>query len=82
MDKWIAVEITPGLFPSERAVRLPTAEGEVSVFVSLNQLNEGEGLLKVLLLDEDEHHALVQLPSQSGSRVAKVPREAVRSTVG
>ncbi len=82
MDKWVSVQITPGLFPSERAIRLPTTEGEVSLFVSLSQLNEVEGLLRVLLLDEDEHHALVQLPSQGGSRVAKVLREAVRSTPG
>jgi len=40
MDKWIAVKITDGLFPSEGTVHLGTVDGEIAVFVSLNQLDE------------------------------------------
>lgn len=74
MDKWINVKITEGLFPSERTVCLATAEGDISVFVSSSQLDEAENALKVLLLDEDEKYALVQIPSQGGTTVVKVPK--------
>jgi hypothetical protein len=81
-DRWIRVEINPGLFPSERVVRIASAEGDIALFVSTRQLDEEARLLRVLLLDQDDEYALVQLPSQGGSRVAKVTRSEVRSLAG
>jgi hypothetical protein len=77
MDKWIVVTIGEGLFPNERTVQLPTVDGVVSLFVSVNQIDEARHALKVRVLDEDERYALVQVPSQGGGTVAKVERAAV-----
>jgi len=79
MDKWIAVKITDGLFPSERTVHFPTVEGEIAVFVSSSQLDEASRVLRVQLLDQDDEYALVQVPSQDGTTVAKVKRAEVLS---
>lgn len=76
---WIRVQITEGLFPSERAVELDTAEGKIQVFVSGSQLDEGRKALKVSLLDEDDRYVLVNLPSLGGGKVAKMPRGEVIS---
>ncbi len=69
-NRWISVSSTDGLFPTERTVRFQTVEGEVAVFVSSNQVDNGR--LRVLLLDEDETFALVQVPSHGGMTTAKV----------
>jgi hypothetical protein len=73
----LPVEVSDGLFPSERIAKFPTSEGDVSVFVGVHHL-EGSAL-RVTLLDQDENHALVEIPSQCGLTVAKVSREAVNS---
>jgi hypothetical protein len=78
MTSWIPVKITDGLFPSERTVQLPTTDGEISVFVSSSQLDEAKKELKVVLLDQDEQYALIQLPSQCDTTVAKVDRGLLR----
>lgn len=74
-NRLMAVKISDGLFPSERTVQFNTEEGDVSVFVSSNQLDGGR--LKVTLLDQDNSHALVQVPSQGGTTVAKVKLTAI-----
>ena len=79
-DVWMSVQIGPGLFPSERTVQFRAADGEeIAVFVSLRQVDEGKHILKVMLLDENAEFALVQVPSQSGPTVAKVPRRELRA---
>ncbi len=78
MDRWITVKIAAGLFPTERTVRFNTAEGEVSVFVSSTHVDEARTAMKVNVIDEDESFALVQVPSQSGLTVAKVPRSVLQ----
>ncbi|MDD9940634.1 MAG: hypothetical protein OXU20_06185 [Myxococcales bacterium] len=75
MSKWIQVRVDEGLFPSERTVHFDTVEGEISVFVSSNQLEAGK--LRVVVLDEDAEHALVQVQSHGGGTVAKVSRSNV-----
>jgi len=81
MDRWISVKnVARGLFPSERTVSLATEEGEISVFVSSNCIDEATNALKVELLDQDDKFALVQVPSQGGGTVAKVSREKVLSS--
>ena len=79
MNKWITVTIGAGLFPTERTVKFNTSEGEVSVFVSSSHVDEARTAMKVNVLDEDETHALVQVPSQGGLTVAKVPRNVLRA---
>jgi len=56
MDKWIAVKITDGLFSSERTVHFGTVDGEIAVFVSLNQLDEASRVLRIQLLDQDDEY--------------------------
>ncbi len=77
-ESWLQVSISDGLFPSERTVEFPTAEGDVSIFVSSSCLDEATRALKVELLDQDDLYALVQVPSQSGTTVAKVKRTELR----
>jgi hypothetical protein len=77
-DAWISVQIRPGLFPSERTVQFRAADGEeIAVFVSLSQIDEGKQTLRVTLLDENKEFALVQVPSQGGTTVVKVPRRDI-----
>jgi hypothetical protein len=74
----MTVQIAPGLFPSERVVKFHGSDGvEIAVFVSTTQVNEDKGALKVTVLDQNSEHALVQIPSQSGTRVAKISRRDV-----
>ena len=74
-NRWISVSSTEGLFPNERTVRFQTVDGEVAVFVSSNQVDADR--LRVLLLDEDETFALVQVPSHGGMTTAKVKKAAL-----
>jgi hypothetical protein len=74
MSKWIAVQVSAGLFPTERTVQFETVEGPVSLFVQSGQLDEQAKRLKVMILDQDDKYALVQVPSPSGTAVAKVLR--------
>lgn len=81
MDAWMSVQIGPGLFPTERTVQFRAADGEeIAVFVSLRQVDESKRTLRVTLLDENKEFALVQVPSQSGTTVAKVSRREIRPT--
>jgi hypothetical protein len=76
MDKrWISVEVSDGLFPSERTVQFKTTDGEVEVFVPLKQIDGNK--LTVDLLDQDTKFSLVQVPSQGGMTVAKVNNKAI-----
>jgi hypothetical protein len=78
-SRWLIVKkISPGLFPSERAVEVETADGNMSFFVSAVKLDEAKNTLRVTVLDEDSRHVLVQLPSQGGGTVAKIERSGVR----
>jgi hypothetical protein len=73
--RWIPVmKVTDGLFPSEKTVYINTVDGEVSVFVASARVNEAENRLNVVVLDEDATHSLIQVPSQGGTTIAKVPR--------
>jgi hypothetical protein len=74
-NRWMTVKISEGLFPSERTVKFATADGEVSVFVSSNQIEDSK--LRVTILDQDSEFALVQVPSQSGTTIAKVSRREI-----
>lgn len=78
MNKLICVKISAGLFPNENIARFNTIDGELSVFVSLNQVDEGAKTLNVVLLDEDNKHALLQIPTQSGDVITKVQRNMVK----
>jgi len=75
----LSVHILPGLFPTERAIRFKGSDGEeVSAFVSATQLNEADSVVRITVLEKDTNNALVQIPSQGGTRVAKVPLSEVR----
>jgi hypothetical protein len=77
---WLTVKsISAGLFASEYTVELATTEGDLQVFVSKHQVDEGKKALRVLLLDQDDSYALVQVPSQGGGSVAKVAKAGVLS---
>lgn len=78
MNKLTSVKISAGMFPTERTVCFDTTDGETSVFVSSNQVDEVRQALNVVLLDEDDTYALVQIPSQSGGTIAKVSRSMVK----
>lgn len=78
---WMSVQIGPGLFPSERTVQFRAADGEeIAVFVATGQVDEDKRTLRVTLLDENKEFALVQVPSQGGTTVAKVSRREIRPT--
>lgn len=79
MDRWLPVTISDGLFPSERTVCLRTAEGDLSLFVATSSLDEGGNTVRVQLLDQDDRFALVQVPSQGDTTVAKVELSEVRT---
>lgn len=72
-NRWMAAKVTDGLFPNERTVDFPTEDGDVSVFVSNDQVEAGR--LKVTVLEQDSNFALIQVPSQHGSTIAKIKRE-------
>lgn len=75
---WLTVKsISAGLFASECTVEFATTDGDLQVFVSKHQVDEGKKALKVLLLDQDENYALLQVPSQGGGSVAKVVKAGV-----
>jgi hypothetical protein len=77
---WLTLKsISAGLFASEYTVELATTDGDLQVFVSKHQVDEGKKALKVQLLDRDERYALVQVPSQGGGSVAKVALAGVLS---
>ena len=78
MNKLTSVIISAGLFPNERTVSFNTTDGNTSVFVSSNQVDEVRKALNVVLLDQDDTYALVQIPSQSGGTIAKVQRSMVQ----
>jgi hypothetical protein len=78
MNKLTSVIISAGLFPNERTVSFNTADGKTSVFVSSNQVDEVKKALNIVLLDQDDTYALVQIPSQSGGTIAKVQRSMVQ----
>jgi len=78
MNQLTSVRISAGLFPNERTVSFDTTDGKTSVFVSSNQVDEVSKALNVVLLDQDETYALVQIPSQSGGTIAKVSRSMVK----
>jgi hypothetical protein len=77
---WLRVKsITAGLFPSECTVELSTTDGDLQLFVSRQQIDEKTSALKVMVLDQDETYALIQVPSQGGGSVAKIKRADVLS---
>ena len=74
--RWLRVTVKDGLFPSERTVLFRTSDGEeVSVFITVGQIDEQRQRISVTLLDEDENHALVQIPSQGGISTVRIPRD-------
>ena len=75
---WMTVEIEPGMFPSERVVKFKSADGDVAIFVPISQINEERRSLKIVVLDEDAEMALVQIQSQDGRTVARVPLGSIK----
>ena len=76
---WLTVKVSPGMFPSERIVKMRTDEGEVSLFVTKSQVKAGNrrgaGQMRVELLDSDENYGLVEIRDQHGPTVVKVRRD-------
>lgn len=76
----LAVDVAEGMFPNERAVTLHTVKGDVSCFVTADKVDiqsPGRGVVVVDVLDYDEDYGLVELPSQTGAKFAKVARSAL-----
>lgn len=61
----VPVTVQDGMFPSERLVKLNTAEGAISAFVATDRVR-GD-LLSVTVIDEDADRYLVELPVLRGS---------------
>jgi O-glycosyl hydrolase len=75
------VTINPGLFPSERTIQFKNADGEeIAIFVSTGQVDEGENTVMVVVLEQNQQYALVQVPAQGGTTVAKVLKQGIRSS--
>lgn len=85
MVRWLACQVTPGMLKDEFAVLIRTTGGDLSLFVSAEQLAVDrvptpdvpvEGRIPVVVLGQDDHHSLVSLPAESveGPRFAKVAR--------
>ena len=73
------VTIKPGLFPSERTIQFKNADGEeISIFVSTGQVDEGDNTVRVAILEQNQQHALVQVPAHGGTTVAKVLKQGIR----
>jgi hypothetical protein len=75
---WLAVQVTKGMFPSERIVKVRTNDGEVSLFVAQRHLESaktGVDRLRVELLDMDENYGLVEVTAQRGPTIVKVQRD-------
>lgn len=76
MDAWLRCELSVGQFKNEVAVRLQDFAGEaMSLFVPLSTVRTSkpigeqwtQGALKVSILDSDQGHHLILLPSQTFS---------------
>jgi len=80
----LSVTVSEGMFPSEKVVRFETEAGEVSFFVVASAFDEVSGQARILgtLLEEDERHALVEIPTQGGSIVVKIARSNVSEAYG
>jgi O-glycosyl hydrolase len=79
MNTRMLASIKPGLFPSERTVQFRNADGEeIAIFVSLGQVDEVDNTVRVTILEQNQHHVLVQVPAHGGSTVAKVSKEGIR----
>jgi hypothetical protein len=83
MERWLSCRISKGMFPEEVAVVVSSSEGQqLSFFLPKDRVEFGEagqGLIRVVVLDEDERVGLVALPAEpiEGPQVAKVPRAAL-----
>jgi hypothetical protein len=78
-NRWMSATIKPGLFPTERTVKFQDADGdEIALFVSTASVNEGDNTVLVTILEQNQEHALVQVPAHGGSTVAKVSKEGIR----
>jgi hypothetical protein len=67
----VRVEVSPGLFSSERTVRINAGDRSYQLLVDASNLCGNEGLW-VHILDENDKEAIVDLPQEtfsSGSRI-------------
>jgi hypothetical protein len=82
---WLDCTIEPGMFPSEYAVEIDTADtGRVSLFASTDRVVVGPDgpRLKVDVLSDDSEQALIRLPDYAfevGSRIVQVLRSSLRA---
>lgn len=67
----MSVRVRKGIFPSERVIEFEDADGTLNaVLVSAGQVDEIRKTVLVAVLDENEEHALVQVPaSGAGDQV-------------
>jgi len=75
---WLAVEVGEGMFPTERAVKMRTDEGEISLFVAESDVKTtktGTARICVELLDSDENYGLIEVPGQQGPMIVKVEKK-------
>jgi hypothetical protein len=80
MNTRMLASIKPGLFPSERTVQFHDADGvEIAVFASLAQVDEADNTVRVTILEENQQHALIQVPAHGGT-IAKVSKEGIRAS--
>ena len=82
---WLNCDISRGMFPNEKAVCIETNERKVSFFLPTKQVrsensNNGQGEIRVEIIDLYEQSALVFLPRPpfEGNRVIEVSREHLR----
>ena len=79
MNIRMLASIKPGLFPSERTVEFRDANGEeIAIFVSKTQVDEGENTVRIAILEQNQEHALVQVPAHGGTTFARVSKEGIR----
>ena len=80
MTTRMSATIKPGLFPSERTVQFVDSDGvEIAIFASLAQVDEVDGTVRITILEENQQHALVQIPAHGGT-IAKVSKEGIRAS--
>jgi 3-dehydroquinate synthase class II len=72
MPRWLACQISRGMFSDERSVVVQTIHGNVSLFVPVDSVDDKEQRVRVRVLEEgtqavavmpDEHQSIVNVNS-------------------
>ena len=70
---WLSVKsIYAGLFESEYVVELTTVDGDLQLFMAKHHVDTNKRAISISVLDQDERHALVEIPSQDGRITTKI----------